>query len=34
METFEPDKLPVDLAAIPAVKPGNAWDHPRAEAVQ
>jgi orotate phosphoribosyltransferase len=24
METFEPDKLPVDLAAIPAVKPGSA----------
>ena len=24
METFEPDKLPVNLAAIPAVKPGSA----------
>ena len=23
METFEPDKLPVDLARIPAVKPGS-----------
>jgi orotate phosphoribosyltransferase len=23
METFEPDKLPPDLAAIPAVKPGS-----------
>ena len=23
METFEPDKLPVDLATIPAVKPGS-----------
>ena len=23
METFEPDKLPADLAAIPAVKPGS-----------
>ena len=23
METFEPDKVPVDLAAIPAVKPGS-----------
>ena len=23
VETFEPDKLPPDLAAIPAVKPGS-----------
>jgi orotate phosphoribosyltransferase len=23
METFEPDKLPIDLARIPAVKPGS-----------
>ncbi len=23
VETFEPDKLPADLAALPAVKPGS-----------
>ena len=23
VETFEPDKLPADLAAVPAVKPGS-----------